>query len=132
MSTDRATFLFRLQCTLFCVFYAGLLLVEVVYFRHRLSFITELLGPEARLPDILTFTRYMHHPLILVLAGLAPVVLVLLAWTLRPNGFLLLGQVTLMVLLVLLVFIPPVATESTTSTILKVIHGKAKERGLTD
>ena len=130
MITDRSAFLFRLQCTLFCVFYTALLFAGVVYFRHRLAFIDNGLGPGAEVPTVLAFARHMHHPIVLLFASLAPVALVALAWKTRPNGFLLFGQVALMLLLVLLVFLPPVATEITTSAILQIIHTGAVERGL--
>ena len=130
MTTDRAVFLFRLQYTCFCLFYAGLLFLGVIYFRQRMSFITDAVGTAASLPPFVAFARNMHHPFLLLLAGLAPVFLVPLAWTIRPNGFLLLGQATLMLLLVLIVFIAPVATELMTASILDAIHRKAIERGI--
>ena len=130
MTSERITVLFRVQCTLFCLFYCALLFPSIVYFRHRLSFITDSLGTEAVLPGILTFARSMHHPVILAFASVAPIAVVIFAWRTKPNVGILFAQIVLMFLSVVLVFIPPIATEITTSNILKVIHTGAKERGL--
>ena len=129
MTTDRAVLFFRLQCTLFCLFYGALLFCSVIYFRHRLSFFADSLGPSAALPDLLRFARFMHQPGILLIAALAPIALIVIVCVTRPSVFTLLAQAALMVLIVLLAFVPPVATEITTSAILTAIYSKAKERG---
>jgi hypothetical protein len=132
MTSDRAALLFRLQCTLFCIFYGALLFFSIVYFRHRLAFIDDALGTGASLPKLMTFARAMHHPGVLTLAGLAAVALVTFVWVVRPNPTILLAQAVLMLVLICVAFIPPVATEITTSSILSVMHERARERGLID
>jgi hypothetical protein len=130
MKDDRAALFFRVQSTLFCVFYSALLFLSIIYFRHRIAFITEALGAESVLPGLLRVARALHHPVILMFSMLAPAAVVVFVWVTRPNALALWFQGTLMLLLVLLAFIPPVATEITTSTTLDVIHRGARERGL--
>ena len=126
----QAALLFRIQCTLFCVFYTALLFTAAVFFRVRMAHIIEAMGEDKPFPIVLEVARFLHRPLGLLLAGAMPFLLIILVWVYRPNMYLLIGQVMLMATIVFFAFLPPVATEITTSAILESIFQGAREKGI--
>src|SRR5687768_13863866 len=94
----RAVLYFRLQYTLFVIFYGGLILCAVSWFKVRLSFIQEMLGSDRPLPWILQLSITLHHPVFVAVACILPLLLLILIWVFRPSAWFLLGEVILMAL----------------------------------
>jgi len=130
MQSDRAVLLFRIQYTLFLLFYAGLMFFSIVYFRTRRDWIVNALGTSTPLPDILNFACAWHLPWGALACSLPALLLLILAWVIRPNGLLLAAQALLMIAIVFVAIVPMVATELTTANILEQLRAKAIEKGL--